>query len=135
MEGVAIRALIRTWTVSFAGTRPPSFTIFLISAPSLEPYRIVSTSLSIGLYLGDFSAHQVAGRNVGVSKLFNQLGTLRSLTGGRATEDKSKLGVSKDFLDLLLLLMGGSVVFVCVLIAHSICACLFVYFKYFHSFD
>jgi len=70
---------------------------------------------------------------VGVSKLFNQLGTLCSLTGGRATEDKSKLGVSKDLLDLLLLLMGCSVVFVCVLIAHSICACLFVYFKYFHS--
>jgi len=134
LEGVAIRALIRTWTVSLAGTRPPSLTIFLISAPSLEPYRILSNEFKYLAYLGDFGAHQVAGGNVGVSKLFNQLGTLCSLTGGRTTEDKSKLGVSKDLLDLLLLLMRRSVVFVCVLIAHSICACLFVYFKYFHSY-
>jgi hypothetical protein len=129
LEGVAIRALIRTWTVSFAGTRPPSFTIFLISAPSLEPYSLVSNEFKYQwrLYLGDFSAHQVAGGNVGVSKLFNQLGTLCSLTGGGATEDKSKLGVSKDLLNLLLLLMGSSVVFVCVLIAHSrfVLVCLF----------
>ena len=92
LEGSTKRALTRTFTVRDAGTRPPSLTIFLISDPSFEPYK-GKNNLSI-TYFGNFSAHEVAGRNVCVTKLFNQLGTLCSLTGGRATEDKCYFRIS-----------------------------------------
>jgi hypothetical protein len=61
---------------------------------------------------------------VGVAKLFNQLGTLRSFAAGWAAEDKSNFWVSEDLLHIgqLLLLL---VLYVIVLLVHLAC-CLFV---------
>ena len=50
-------------------------------------------------YRGDFGAHEVSGGNVRVSKLFNQLGTLSSLSGGGAAENKRDFGSAQDFLN------------------------------------
>jgi hypothetical protein len=50
-------------------------------------------------YGSDFGAHEISGGNVGVSKLFNQLGTLCSLSGGGATENERNFGFSQDLFD------------------------------------
>jgi len=50
-------------------------------------------------YGGDFGAHKISGGNVGVSKLFNQLGTLSSLSGGGAAEYERDFGSAQDLLD------------------------------------
>jgi hypothetical protein len=66
---------------------------------ALSSHRISSSSHhkedTYGILL---SAHQVAGGNVGVAKLFNQLGTLGSLARSGTTEDESDFGIAEDFL-------------------------------------
>ena len=100
-----MRALTRTWTVSSWGTRLPSLTIFLISVPSAEPYNKKKPGESVfrydrvSTYGSDLGAHEISGGNVGVSKLFNQLGTLSSLSGGGAAENECDFWFAKDCLD------------------------------------
>ena len=52
-----------------------------------------------GTYGSNLGAHEVSGGNVGVSKLFNQLGTLGSLSGGGAAENEGDFGFAQDCLD------------------------------------
>lgn len=52
---------------------------------------------------------------MGVAKLFNQLGTLRSFPGGGSTENEGNFGVAKDFFYVWH-------IYVYVLLAHLACS-------------
>ncbi len=51
-------------------------------------------------YFADLGSKEISGGNVSVAKLFNQLGTLSSFSGGGSSEHEGDFGVAEYFLNV-----------------------------------